>query len=103
MDIPRFIDVQMQDGTYVSVFVEVPLYPQKCSHCSIFGHIDKACPKKSAGLATKVWVPKNKQNVVSPNERSKGDNLLPKHDWVSSGNRDVSCILVKECDMLTTK
>ena len=56
--IPRFIDVKMRDGSYVSVSVDVPWFPHKCSKCSIFGHTDKVCTKK-AEIPVKVWVAKN--------------------------------------------
>ena len=55
-DIPSFIDIQMQDGSYVSVSVEVPWYPQRCTKCSIFGHADKTCPKKAMVPVAKIWV-----------------------------------------------
>ena len=45
MDIPRFIEVELRSGTFVSVNVEVPWLLVKCSQC-IFGHGDKSYPKR---------------------------------------------------------
>ena len=35
LDIPRFIDIQMRDSSYVSISLEVPWYPHKFSNCFI--------------------------------------------------------------------
>ena len=43
-EIPRSIKVKMRNGSVISIFVVIPWLPQKRSHCSIFGHLDKNCP-----------------------------------------------------------
>ena len=59
MDIPSTIKVELRNGKSVTVYVEVPWMPVKCSQCSIFGHGDKTCPRKPVGPSTaKVWVQK---------------------------------------------
>ena len=35
MEIPHSIEVEMKDGSMISVIVDVPWYPQRCSHCFI--------------------------------------------------------------------
>ncbi|XVF40910.1 hypothetical protein PTKIN_Ptkin01aG0154800 [Pterospermum kingtungense] len=57
--IPRTLKVQMRDGGYHSVDVEIPWIPPSCGQCSIFGHSEKNCPKK----VHQAWVPK-KSDVV---------------------------------------
>ncbi|KAH1075515.1 hypothetical protein J1N35_027843 [Gossypium stocksii] len=44
--IPRTIDIILKDSSTRILWVEVPWIPQRCSKYSIFGHVDKACPKK---------------------------------------------------------
>ena len=48
----------MKDGSLVTVTVEVPWTSQRCSYCSIFGHIDKFCSRKPVTAEVKVWMPK---------------------------------------------
>ncbi|MBA0802247.1 hypothetical protein Gohar_012563, partial [Gossypium harknessii] len=43
---PRTIDIVLKDDSTGTVWVEVPWMPQRCSKCSIFGYVDKGCPKK---------------------------------------------------------
>ena len=43
MDIPKRIEVELRDGKSVTVNVEIPWMPAKCSKCEIFGHGDKTC------------------------------------------------------------
>ena len=45
-EIPRSIEVELRNGRTVSVMVEVPWMPAKCSQCRIFGHGEKICPIK---------------------------------------------------------
>ena len=72
LKIPRTIEIVMGNGSTVSISVEVPWYPLRCSRCSIFGHNDKTCPSKpievTVEVATKVWKPKQ---VVTRNIRMK--------------------------------
>ncbi|KAK5783457.1 hypothetical protein PVK06_037966 [Gossypium arboreum] len=56
---PRTIDIVFKDDSTGTVWVEVPWMPQRCSKCSIFGYVDKGCPKKLKEI-NKVWVPKAK-------------------------------------------
>ena len=57
-EIPHSIEVEMKDGSLVTVTVEVPWAPQRCSYCSIFGHTDKFCSRKPVAAEVKVWMPK---------------------------------------------
>ncbi|PPD90049.1 hypothetical protein GOBAR_DD12986 [Gossypium barbadense] len=43
---PRTIDIVLKDDSTGTVWVEVPWMPHRCSKCSIFGYVDKGCPKK---------------------------------------------------------
>ena len=56
--IPRTIEVKMKEGSVVSVVVDIPWYPQRCSQCETFGHGEKLCPKTKEAAPAKVWVPK---------------------------------------------
>ncbi|KAK8573995.1 hypothetical protein V6N13_096992 [Hibiscus sabdariffa] len=47
--IPSSVDVILQNGLSVSIGVDVPWLPPKCSKCSVFGHSDKACFVDSTG------------------------------------------------------
>ena len=49
LDVPRSIKVELRDGSMVSVYVEVPWMPAKCSQCGIYGHNDKGYPEKQIG------------------------------------------------------
>ncbi|XP_039007850.1 uncharacterized protein LOC120135690 [Hibiscus syriacus] len=42
-DIPKHIDVILQDGSTSSIFVEIPWMPPRCRKCKTFGHNDKNC------------------------------------------------------------
>ncbi|KAK8672311.1 hypothetical protein V6N13_110684 [Hibiscus sabdariffa] len=42
-DLPCSVDVKLQNGNIVSVYVDVPWVPPKCSRCKIFGHSDRSC------------------------------------------------------------
>ena len=43
----------------MTVHVEVPWMPAKCTQCGIFGHGDKTCPMKPVGHSiAQIWVPK---------------------------------------------
>ncbi|KAK8634981.1 hypothetical protein V6N13_022859 [Hibiscus sabdariffa] len=44
--LPRYICVQLRDGTMATVVVEVPWYPPRCSQCLVFGHSDKGCDRR---------------------------------------------------------
>ena len=55
VEIPRFIEVKMQNGSIMAIKVEVPWRPQKCSQCKIFGHMDKNCPVKVSNPMAKLW------------------------------------------------
>ncbi|XVF39908.1 hypothetical protein PTKIN_Ptkin01aG0070700 [Pterospermum kingtungense] len=61
-EIPKLVMVKMKDESLISVRVEVPWFPAKCTHCLLFGHEDKACPKKPVVASNKVWVVKQCQN-----------------------------------------
>ena len=73
-EVPRNVEVVLKDGTVISVFVEVPWMPAKCSQCGIFGHNDKGCPSKKVdtSIHTKVWVPKTQKNVTTKEDEEEG-------------------------------
>ncbi|XVE74986.1 hypothetical protein DITRI_Ditri12bG0061700 [Diplodiscus trichospermus] len=62
-EIPSTIEVRMKDGSPVSITVEVPWHPQRCTNCSLFGYSSKTCQRKPA-VVTKTWVPKQVKRTV---------------------------------------
>ncbi|XVE74386.1 hypothetical protein DITRI_Ditri12bG0012800 [Diplodiscus trichospermus] len=46
--IPSSIEVRMKDGSPISISVEVPWHPQRCTNCSLFGHSPNTCQRKSS-------------------------------------------------------
>ena len=62
IEIPKFIEVKRRNGSMITIFVDVPWWPPKCSHWRIFGHVDRSCPKKANIASTKVWIPKVSEN-----------------------------------------
>ncbi|XP_022762128.1 uncharacterized protein LOC111308033 [Durio zibethinus] len=84
MDIPRFIDVMLRNGTITSISVTVPWMPPKCQHCKVYGHSEKTCPHKALVVETKVWLPKRKNDGKTSNnsevevKKKVGDEISPK-------------------------
>ena len=73
MDIPKSIEVELRDGKSVTVHVEIPWMPAKCSKCEIFGHGDKTCAQRPIGQTTaKIWVPKA-QKVITEKRNTRGE------------------------------
>ena len=65
--IPRVIEVRRRNGGLVNVTVEVPWWPQRCTKCCIFGHMDRNCPHKVNMPTAKMWIPKStEQNEADP-------------------------------------
>ena len=64
MVIPKNIEVDLGNGKYASISVEVPWYPQRCTRCCIFGHTEKTCPCKPVVTNAKVWKPKQNEPEV---------------------------------------
>ncbi|XP_039056740.1 uncharacterized protein LOC120199801 [Hibiscus syriacus] len=62
-DIPKTLNVVLQDGLTTTVYVEVPWLPPKCKNCKIFGHNDKNCLVKSNSnpAPSQVWKKKYAQ------------------------------------------
>ena len=73
-DIPRFIEVRRRNGELINISVEVPWWPQKCTKCCIYGHVDRNCPKKIKVPAAKVWVPKTLEQIVESATEIPGRN-----------------------------
>ena len=75
MEIPRFLEVELRNGSTVHVQVDIPWIPIKCSHCKIFGHADKACSRKVMKEVATVWVPKkttkNENHIVEQTRQEK--------------------------------
>ena len=73
LEIPRFIEVELRNGSIATITVDIPLLPQKCSHCCIFSHTDKSSPRKPTEV--KVWVPKQplKQDPALFERQTQGD------------------------------
>jgi hypothetical protein len=55
---PKELSLCRGNGTIVTVGVEYPWLPPKCSTCGNFGHAAYACSKKDK----KMWMPKNVRN-----------------------------------------
>ncbi|KAK8655823.1 hypothetical protein V6N13_108389 [Hibiscus sabdariffa] len=53
--IPKFVKVQIRDGSFVSIAVDVPWLLPRCSYCCTFGHAGKSCPHNATagGLCEK--------------------------------------------------
>ena len=67
-EIPHTMEVQLRDGSLVSIHVEVPWKPMRCLQCNIFGHGDKTCPRKVQTV--KAWVPTAKK-IEDPTVKDK--------------------------------
>ncbi|MBA0723534.1 hypothetical protein Golax_004108 [Gossypium laxum] len=46
-ELPHFINVELCDGSFVSIGVEVPWLPMRCLQCRPFSHFGKHCSKKN--------------------------------------------------------
>ncbi|MBA0844616.1 hypothetical protein Goarm_023328, partial [Gossypium armourianum] len=46
-ELPHFINVELCDGYFVSIGVEVPWLPMHCLQCRPFSHFGKHCSKKN--------------------------------------------------------
>ena len=64
-NIPKSIEVELGNGSVISISVEVPWLPPKCSRCCIFRHVDKSCPCKPIAVVAKVWKPKQVEGRAS--------------------------------------
>ena len=71
-NIPKRIEVELGNGSVISISVEVLWLPPKCSRCCIFGHVDKSCPCKPMAVVEKVSKPKQVEGRASA-EDLKGD------------------------------
>ena len=79
VEIPRFIEVKMQNGSIIAIKMEVPWRLQKCSQCKIFGHMDKNCLVKVSNPMAKVWIPKTKNDEMIGGEHVKKEMIeIPK-------------------------
>ncbi|PPD71406.1 hypothetical protein GOBAR_DD31697 [Gossypium barbadense] len=79
--IPRTIDIILKDSSTRILWVDVPWIPQRCSKFSIFGHVDKACPKKLKEInkahSEVIWVYKAKgKHKLSSSSQVKGKGVL---------------------------
>ncbi|MBA0821273.1 hypothetical protein Goarm_018142, partial [Gossypium armourianum] len=54
--IPRFINVELSDGSLAFIVVKVPWLPLMCSSCCFFGHSIKNCLTKVV-VQEKDWKP----------------------------------------------
>ncbi|MBA0550642.1 hypothetical protein Golob_021576, partial [Gossypium lobatum] len=46
-EFPRFINIELSDGSFVSIRVEVPWLSMRCLKCRSFSHSGKHCSKKN--------------------------------------------------------
>ena len=53
-EIPKSIEVELGNGSVISISVEVLWLPPKCSRCCIFLHVDKSRPCKPVAVVAKV-------------------------------------------------
>ncbi|XVE64469.1 hypothetical protein DITRI_Ditri07aG0103300 [Diplodiscus trichospermus] len=80
-NLSRIIDVKMKDGSFNTVFVDIPWFLSRCSNCHIFGHTDKTCTKKAAVQVAKVWVAKKEVKTV---DSTLGDPIEMKEQVVTT-------------------
>ncbi|XVE48983.1 hypothetical protein DITRI_Ditri01bG0045400 [Diplodiscus trichospermus] len=78
LEVPDSIEVQMKDGTLITIWVETPWYPLKRQVCNSFGHSSKYCAKKEIKKEMQKWVPKKKNEekkelVAGENSQKPGD------------------------------
>jgi hypothetical protein len=67
---PKEIHIRRANGTIISIGVEYPWLPPKCSGCGKFGHVSYACATNKKDK--KIWVPKRKETtVVKPQKTTK--------------------------------
>jgi hypothetical protein len=59
---PKEIHIRRANGTIITIGVEYPWLPQKCSGCGKFGHASYACDVSKKDK--KIWVPKGKWLAV---------------------------------------
>ncbi|XVF44390.1 hypothetical protein PTKIN_Ptkin02bG0116000 [Pterospermum kingtungense] len=63
-EIPDTIDVLMDNGNIITVTVQVPWIPRRCSHSKLFGHSNDACLSKPSIKIAQVWRPKKNVKEV---------------------------------------
>ncbi|XP_038991297.1 uncharacterized protein LOC120114449 [Hibiscus syriacus] len=74
-EIPKQVEVVLQNGQSTSVFIEIPWLPPRCRKCKVFGHNDKNCLVKHSVIpaSNQVWKIKESSNANS----SHGEVVLP--------------------------
>ncbi|XP_038991407.1 uncharacterized protein LOC120114637 [Hibiscus syriacus] len=99
--IPKYVEVELNEGKKVSIMIEVPSMPALCNYCKIFSHNDKGCMQSKNPVTTKpqVWRKKETFYKVTEIESSIGciELLQEKKDFHSKENNEISAA-VEEYD-----
>ena len=96
MEIPKFIEVKRRNGSMITIFVDVPWWPSKCSHCRIFGHVDRSCPKKANIASTKVWIPKVSENKVVEQSVNVASDFVKQQQEVNKDIEPDNCMRIMQ-------
>ncbi|XP_039004038.1 uncharacterized protein LOC120130969 [Hibiscus syriacus] len=86
-EIPKSIDVMLQDGQTSSVFVEIPWLPPRCKKCLIFGHNDKNCLAKLLLLQPLTKFGKKKEISCSTSTQIEMENVQA-HDNLNAQSKE---------------
>ncbi|MDV3166621.1 MAG: DUF4283 domain-containing protein ['Waltheria sp.' little leaf phytoplasma] len=94
-ELPKDFDVELADGSFATVVVEVPWTPPVCKKCSQFGHEERFCPQKPVWKEKKVDAAKAGMAQVDPSpvvEQKRGkekmhDEVNPTEEVVVSKNQ----------------
>ncbi|XVE70928.1 hypothetical protein DITRI_Ditri10aG0109100 [Diplodiscus trichospermus] len=76
----------MKDGSHVSISVEVPWHPQRCTNCSLFSHSPNTCQRKATTI-TKAWVPKQVKSAEVKEIEDRKQKMVESNEKISDTQR----------------